>query len=279
MGPASESVGTGLVVTSPSPYSVVAFNASRHSENKMHDDTVAKKYGFAGGLVAGVEVFAYMSHVPLEAWGRAFLERGRMEGRFLKPVYDGDKASVTVTEANGGLDLRIESRGMLCGTGHATLPDSAPSIKVDDYHEATPPPDDSRPAIGADSYLVGAWLGIRPNTVTREIHAQYLRDICEEDSIHAREGILHPGILLRCANWALMQNVRLGPWIHVGSTLQQIAPGAVGDTLSVRAKVTGNSDRKGHKFVDLDALVVANGAKPLARILHTAIYAPREATK
>jgi len=75
-----------------------------------------------------------------------------------------------------------------------------------------------------------------------------------------------------------MHNVKLGPWIHVGSTLQQVAPGAVGDTLTVRAKVTGNTERKGHKFVDLDAIVVANGRTVLAHILHTAIYAPREAT-
>ena len=46
---------------------------------------------------------------------------------------------------------------------------------------------------------------------------------------------------------------------------------------TVRAKVTGNSERKGHRFVDLDALVIANGTRPLARILHTAIYAPRAA--
>ena len=258
-------------------YSVTAFNASKHSENKMHDDTVAKKYGFAGGLVAGVEVFAYMGHVPLEAWGRAFLERGCMEARFLKPVYDGEEATVAATEADGGLDLRLESRGFLCGTGHATLPSSVSAIAIDDYRESTPPPLDSRPAIDADSYPVGAWLGIRPNTVTEKIHAQYLRDICEEASIYAREGIIHPGVLLRCANWTLMQNVKLGPWIHVGSTLQQITPGAVGDTLTLRAKVTGNADRKGHKFVDLDAIVVANGKTALARILHTAIYAPREA--
>lgn len=258
-------------------YSVTAFNASKHSENRMHDDTVAKKFGFAGGLVAGVEVFAYMGHAPLDAWGRAFLERGRMEGRFLKPVYDGDTATVTATGADAGLDLRIESRGILCGTGHATLPSSAPAIRIGDYQEGTPPPHEDRPEIGAASYPIGAWLGIRPNTVTKDIHAQYLRDICEEDSIYAREDILHPGILLRCANWVLMQNVRLGPWIHVGSTLRQIAPGAVGDTLTIRARVTGNSERKGHKFVDLDALVVANGTTPLAHILHTAIYAPREA--
>ena len=261
----------------PAPYSVVAFNASKNSENKMHDDFVAKQFGFAGGLVAGVEVFAYMAHLPLEAWGRAFLERGRMEARFLKPVYDGETATATGVEAGGGLDLRIESRGLLCGTGRATLPAAAPAIRLSDYQEATPPPHDERPEIGPDSYPAGAWLGIRPNKVTADIHSQYLRDIREPDPVYERDSVIHAGILLRCANWALMQNVKLGPWIHVGSTLQQLATGKVGDTLTVRAKVTGNSERKGHKFVDFDALVVANGNRPLARILHTAIYAPRAA--
>src|SRR3954469_22022404 len=109
-------------------HSVVAFNASKHSENKMHDDTVARQFGFAGGLVAGVEVFAYMAHLPLERWGRAFLERGRMEGRFAKPIYDGEAATATAVESDGGLDLGIESRGAVCGTGRATLPAAVPAV-------------------------------------------------------------------------------------------------------------------------------------------------------
>ncbi len=257
------------------PYSVVAFNASRHSENKMHDDTVARQFGFAGGLVAGAEVFAYMSRAPLIAWGRAFIERGCMEGRFLKPIYDGETAAVTASEADGAVEAQIESRGFLCGTARATLPPTPPAIALADYREATPPAAEARPPIGPDSYPVGAWLGIHPNTVTEAIHAQYLQDVSETGSVYEREGIIHPGMLLRCANWVLMQNVRLGPWIHVGSTLQNLRPGRVGETLTVRARVTGNTDRKGHKFVDIDALVVADGAHLIARILHTAIYAPR----
>jgi acyl dehydratase len=261
----------------PLPYEVVAFNASKHSENKMHDDTVAKQFGFAGGLVAGVEVFAYMAHLPLARWGRAFLERGCMEGRFIKPIYDGEPAIANGVESDDGLDLRIESQGNVCGTGRATLPAAIPSVSIDDYKVATPPEESQRPPIGASSYAKGSWLGIRPNTVTSEIHTQYLRDIHEEESIYARERIIHPGILLRCANWALMQNVRLGPWIHVGSTLQHLRPAVVGDTLTIRAKVVDNADRKGHKFVDLDALIIANDTTPIARVLHTAIYAPRQA--
>src|SRR4051812_29681961 len=114
------------------PYSIVAFNAAKLSENKMHDDTVAKKFGFTGGLVPGVDVYAYMSHAPLTVWGRAFLERGHMEGRFGKPLYDGETATVTAVERDGGLDLQLESRGIVCGTGRATLPAASSLARIDD---------------------------------------------------------------------------------------------------------------------------------------------------
>jgi len=68
------------------PYRVQAFNTAKLSENKMHDDTVAKRFGFSGGLVPGVDVMAYMMHLPVTKWGRAFLERGLIEARFVKPV-------------------------------------------------------------------------------------------------------------------------------------------------------------------------------------------------
>ncbi len=38
----------------------------------MHDDTVARKFGFSGGLVPGVDVLAYMVHPPVAHWGRRF---------------------------------------------------------------------------------------------------------------------------------------------------------------------------------------------------------------
>src|SRR6185437_14019068 len=54
------------------PYRVSAYNTSKFSENKIHDDTVARKFGFSGGLVPGVDVLAYMLHMPVAKWGRAF---------------------------------------------------------------------------------------------------------------------------------------------------------------------------------------------------------------
>ena len=110
------------------PYRVQAFNTAKHSENKMHDDTVAKRFGFSGGLVPGVDVMAYMMHLPVTKWGRPFLERGLIEARFVKPVYDGESADVTGEESDGVVSIQVESRGQLCATGTASLPAAAPSV-------------------------------------------------------------------------------------------------------------------------------------------------------
>src|SRR6266700_6794663 len=103
-------------------YRVHAYNTAKQSENKMHDDTVAKRFGFSGGLVPGVDVMAYMMHQPVAKWGRAFLDRGFIDARFLKPVYDGEMAELTAEESNGVLSIEVQSRGELCATGTASLP-------------------------------------------------------------------------------------------------------------------------------------------------------------
>src|SRR5690348_17650732 len=104
------------------PHRVEAFNASKDSENKIHDDAVAQRFGFRGGLVPGVDVYAYMTHLPVQRWGRAWLEHGAAECRLLKLVYDGDTAIVTATEGAAGVDLQIESHAEICVTGRAGLP-------------------------------------------------------------------------------------------------------------------------------------------------------------
>src|SRR3954447_13298671 len=103
------------------PYRVEAFNTAKASENKMHDDIVAQRFGFSGGLVPGVDVMAYMMHLPVAKWARGFLERGLIEARFMKPVYDGDATDVSGEEQDGVLAIAVQSRGQLCATGTASL--------------------------------------------------------------------------------------------------------------------------------------------------------------
>jgi acyl dehydratase len=106
--------------------------------------------------------------------------------------------------------------------------------------------------------------------------ATYLDDVRETDPIYRAEGLLHPGQILRLANQALVQNVVLGPWIHVGSTLRNHAAAHAGEQLTLRAKVTSNALNKGHAIVEFDAIVVADGEKVIAELTHTAIWKPRQ---
>jgi hypothetical protein len=258
------------------PYRVEAFNASKESENKIHDDAVARRFGFRGGLVPGVDVYAYMTHLPVARWGRAWLERGTAECRLMKPVYDGDLAIVTATENAAGLDLRIESHGELCVTGRAALP-AEPVAPPTAFSEGpVPPPPTERPPADETTLAIGTWFAIEPLVVTKQYAQEYLQTARETEPLYTREGLIHPGTILHIGNWALRHNVVLGPWMHVGSTVQHFTAARIDDELSARALVTANYERKGHRFVELDVLAYTNRTTPLARIEHIAIYRPRQ---
>jgi hypothetical protein len=255
----------------PATYRVEAYNLSHASENKIHDDTVAQKLGFAGGLVPGVEVYAYACHPLVQRWGRAWLERGRMECRFLKPVYDGRIAEVTAKETAAGLDIEVASEGVLCATAQGALGDgSANPPAIADFQLRALPA--TRPPADETSLAEGAWLSTNPVRVTAPAAADYLRDVREADPLYATEGLVHPGAVLRLCNLVLRENVVLPPWIHTGSKVVNFSTARVGDELSARARVAANYERKGHRLVDLDTLVIANGRTVIAHVLHTAVY-------
>lgn len=261
-----------MTVAEALTYTVGAYNLSHASENKIHDDTVAQQFGFTGGLVPGVEVFAYATHPALAHWGPRFLAQGRMQCRFAKPVYDGRMAEVTARPTDDdALEITVESDSVMCASGRAVMPGAAPTVpRAEDYIASVPPAE--RPPADEKSLAVGTVLGIAPEVLSREIADQYLADAREASPVYRELGIAHPGWLLRLCNSALKDNVVLPPWIHVGSEIQFLSHAKIGEALSVRSTVTDNYERKGHRFVDMDCLVLADDARPVAQVKHTAIY-------
>jgi acyl dehydratase len=267
----------GVPAAAASAREVVARNLSRHSENRIHDDATARRLGFTGGgLVPGVEVYAYACHPAVRRWGRAWLERGWAEMRFLQPVYDGRMARAEAVEAGEELSLAVASEGVVCATGAAGLAVLAVPPALDDWAEAPAPPA-IRPPASETSLAPGVLLGIAPWRPTADELAEYLRGVGETDPLYAREGLAHPGQILRLCNRALVENVVLGPWIHVGSRVENLAPAPIGQELTLRGRVRSKTERKGHRLVELDALVLAGGSVPVARIRHTAIWRLRGA--
>jgi acyl dehydratase len=256
---------------------VSAYNTAAASDNKIHDDAIARRFGFRGGLVPGVEVYAYMAHMPVARWGRAWLERGHAECRFWKPVYDGALARITAAEDNGALTLAVESGGERCATGHAGIPAQPPVLLISpDILTAGPPTD--RPPASEESLAPGRMLGIGPFAIDRAMLLDYLAEIRETEPIYGDEGLIHPGQILRLANMALVQNVILGPWIHVGSKVDHLAAVHIGQRLTLRSKITSNVVSKGHAIVEFDAVVVADD-RDVAQLTHTAIWRPRQVSE
>jgi hypothetical protein len=252
---------------------ITAFNTATASENKIHDDAVASRFGFTGGLVPGVDVFAYLAHMPMAKWGKDWLSGGFMQARFAKPIYDGDSATVTAEEADGVLKLTASARGDLCATGSARLKGAAASDKL--LPVASMPAFETRPKASMDSLPVGGTLGTLREVYAQQLGLEHIAAVRDEAALYDDGSIANAAWLLRRANYVLADNVKLGPWIHVESTLDLHGLLYDGEELEVRAVVANNSETKGHLIVELDVQMLT-GQRRIATCRHWAIYEPRQ---
>jgi len=229
---------------------VRAVNAVRDSENRIHADDVAAQYGFRAGLVAGVTVYGYMTE-PVIARAPEWLEHGTMQVRLLEPFYDGDQVIVkSETQDDGCIVVTAEREdGTVCARGSA-IASPKPVEPPETIPEAPLPARGQRPVPTAETVQPGALLG--SFTAALESAAQ--------------------DKLLQLSNDILIQNFRLGPWLHVSSDLRNWSAAKPGDQISVRGRIVDRFDRKGHEFLVADVMLIRDNQHLLQTVRHTAIY-------
>jgi hypothetical protein len=248
-------------------------------ENKIHEDSLARAFGFRGGLVPGVTVYSWMTHPVVASLGGAWLDHGTFSVRFAKPVYFGEEVTVrTSVAAHSRDELTIQARVVnaqdeVCATATMGMP-LGPLLPLPDVaaYPAAPLPADRPPASRAvlESRAV---LGTPRLQLDRAVLDAFLLKVGDRLPIYrGADAPAHPGIYLEQANRALDRNVRVSPWIHVESHGQHLSVPRVGQPLEMRARVKNLFQGKGHEFVELDLLLLAAGARPVAAIRHVAIY-------
>lgn len=267
---------TPAVRKAPEPYRVRAHNTSTTSENRIHHDDVAAAYGFRGGLVPGVAVYAYMTRPALETFGPDWLAQGTMAARFVQPFYEGDEVVVTPTWADEDHDVRLALTAARDGTavgatGHAGLPTRNQPPDPTLYPDVPTPAPDDRPEATEEVFRSLEGLSTPTTTFRAESARAYLDGISDDHALFRDGRIAHPGWLIRSANAVLAANVRLGPWIHTASEVTHHRTVVDGDRIATRARVADLFERKGHRFVVLDVLVLACD-EPALHATHTAIY-------
>lgn len=252
---------------------ISAFNTATASDNKIHDDSVAARFGFTGGLVPGADVFAYLAHAPVALWGRDWLSEGAISARFVKPVYDGDDAT-TVAEGEGDArTLAVTARGETCAVGAAQRRVGGPAPAL--WPQAALPELAARPKASMDSLKPGQILGSLTEIYLSEVGRAHLDGVREDAALFDGGRIANPAYLLRRANYILAYNVKLGPWIHVESDVRLHGLIEDGETFETRGIVVANEESKGHLIVTLDFTISARQRLAMSG-RHWAIYEPRQ---
>ena len=252
----------------PVDYHVRARNLAVESENKIHDDDVAAQFGFTGGLVPGVELFAYAAHPFVAAWGVDFLRQGRLQLRFRRPVYDGDEVVVSAEPGPEGFGVRLMVDGDEEARAAGAAQERAAGGERRQRYEQAALPEKLAPIW--DDLPTGP-LGSVSRPVERAAHDDYLDGIGETLPIFRANAVVHPGAVLRMVNDVLMQNIDLGPWIHTSSDCRFLGVATAPTTLECHGVVVECFERNGNAYVRYDALVTAD-SEPVAEVDHTAIY-------
>jgi hypothetical protein len=262
----------------PASWSGIAYNQATASDNRIHADDVARQYGFRGGLVPGVTVYAYLVQPAIEAWGLGFLAHGAASVRLERPLYDASPFTVSVVpgpDTSYAGEVR-DADGTVCARGEVSLPGGAaappvlrgdpPIVRGGEQPDATRATLERLRETGMGSVSFEWRASGEMERTTRDLSA--MPDLVRPD----RGAYANPAFTLGIANWILATNVRLGPWIHVQSEVRHFAAVPRGSRLVAEARVTDLSERGGHEFVDLDVAVFLAPHVPALAARHRAIY-------
>lgn len=263
-------------------YEVVAQNYSQASDNKIHSDEVARKYGFTGALVPGVAVFGHAVHPLVTELGEAWLNSSTSALRLYRPAYHGDTLSVEYERLSTGLaqdaqhwpgealaDLSsVRARGELLATVHSRLNDRAPP-PLPTAASTAPTKLRGQSLMQWDTVVPGEPFNPWEWHIEASENNRYCGEVADQQPLYERYA--HPHWLLSIANTALTLEYDMPAWIHVGSELCIRRALHVGDRVTVNATPVEKWERKGHQFVRLQ-LQYWRGDEVTTEIMHTAIF-------
>ena len=237
----------------PSLFEVVALNLPEHARNAIHTDEGARSAGFPAALVAGVTTYAYLTHVPLAAWGVDWLMSGGGELDLRSPVFAGDELRCQPMRGDDGRWV-VEAL-----VGDDATPRATFALRD---AEAVPvvPLRDGEPLKPIRVQLENEW------------GADYAARAGDPFSLCHDEGLTHPAVWPALANHMVHRRVARGSWIHFRSRIRHHATAPVGAIADVYANVIERTVRRSGERATLDVAIEVDGRR-VASIEHEAIVA------
>lgn len=253
-----------------SRFELIAHNYSESSENRIHSDEIAKKFGFRGALVPGVAVYGYLTRAVVEAYGEAWLGQSVDHVRLLKPTYDGEAVVIESAEEDGQLKVTsYDPEGQLtavltCNTTNA-LPELEDIALLEGSYKHP-----ERVEISWDTVEPLQAFTPWQVTLTPEENKRYTDEALDNLPMY-QQGVVHPHWLQSLANTALMNEYIMPTWIHAGSETRHRHLLREGDEITIRSVPMEKWRNKGHEFIRLWVTYWRDGVIT-TDIMHTAIF-------
>jgi len=227
------------------PWSVRAVNLPEHADNPVHTREGGLAAGYAGAVVAGTTVYAYLTRPVAEAWGVDWVTGGTAEVRFRAPILADEAVDIVPKETDDGWTVEARTAS---GTGavlHVGRDGSAP---VDPSGERLEP---------LVAELDERWSG-------------YGARAGEDLPLYAEAGLVHPVVWPSLANRLFSTQLVDGAWVHTRSAIRHLGGARPGETVVVEGWLVDRfAGRSGERAV-VDVRVSV-GNRPVAVIEHEAI--------
>lgn len=264
-------------MTNVSNFQILAANDALSSENRIHSDEIAKKYGFQGALVSGANIFGYLSQPLVRHYQEDWLQIGIMDVAFIKPAYQDNLLTITTKNIRSNSDQRnhrtsaYNDNNLLLAKLESWQPANLPSVSelAQNFRE---PEQIKRKEIRWGLIEINTpWPTYlwQPKIEDNLKRVQSQRD--QSEIYLGGEGYIHPYYLLEACNKSLMRQFILPAWIHTGSRLILRKPVKVGQNIEIRAVPMDKWEHKGHQFLKLYIAMLTHNVTAL-EVEHTAIF-------
>ena len=254
-------------------YQVVARNFSESSENQIHSDEIAKKFGFKGALVPGVAVYGHLTYPLVERFGESWLQNSVGNLRLLKPAYHNDLLDLNLTATNepDGAESWLVTCNNADGELLATLNSQEQIPAEHNYSELFDR------AFKKPERVVISWDTVEPNQpfvpwefeLSQAENSRYTTEVDDKLAVYQQK--VHPHLICSLANTALMNEYIMPTWIHVGTETTHHKALNVGDNITIRSVPIEKWQKKGHEFIRL-YVSFWRQEELTTQMLHTAIF-------
>jgi hypothetical protein len=266
-------------LSAPTALELIARNTAADSDNKIHDDAEARRYGYAGGLVPGVTLYAYLTRLAVTTFGPAWLESGTAECGFRRPVYEGERIICEGALVDGAaLDLRVLRDGIVCAEGRAAsggaLESAEPAVPLG--RSVSDPLPELRPG----HVPIGVPLAPLHSVLSLEDAARYADDTGDPNPWYRGDSpfggaLVPPGWLAARQAPLIRRNFQFGPSIHVRSVIRHCAPAFAGRAYVTAGIIRETFERNGNHYLVMNAETRDDQDRIVYRVAHTTIFSAR----